>query len=368
MTNIWHNCLPSYLLLLNNLYNKEHYLFVEGPSDRDFFAKLFSDKTYIDLQIDKNHIKNAFPSDFKEHFQNIYGKPLKREDEDNHYLFVIEAIKTSLVNNDLLPNLECYGFIDRDFNQADHSLVQDGVDMRSNLSITEMHDFETTIIRYCLPIYLQYIDENKIDNAIQDIKKAIHKSIHQGIAQECSINSGTGDFYHLTNWQNYNDIKFIGKKYRGIENTNFVNSTISKIQKFYRDNYSSVEKVNSVIDKWLNNERLNRNENKLLDNIFLKINGHYFLTNLFNINFDVKINGGLIKVSRTITKRKGMSDKEKDKCYDNRQNNEKSFMNVFVNENIRKDKKMLIFEKMELTNDLFRHRPFYPYKVFRDEI
>lgn len=399
----WADIIPTYLLFYDDYFRGKglgltHLLFVEGKTDTTFLSKFFEtpvkdeNGSYIDMRISQDKIIKDFSMDLLSPLSlgNVYEcyfyanhntritlsneQKSKRENYLNMhdyraFKFPIEIINSFINNN--YTNIDCFGFIDRDFRQNESYY-------NNLLRPTEMHDRETTFLRYCLPKYLDYVNDKQ--KAINVVKKIANFCIKQGIYEEKSLEYSNTHrkcdltFFILQLSKNYfeqakdNPIECLNIEFNShidnaktfaLENTRFtdgtyneesVNSFINEcnieIKNFYIS-YSD-EFISNTIDKWLYDDNVQEiKETSFLNELFRKANGHIIVSLLLRSEFNNKLNG--IEPNVKLVGRNSSVEED--------------FTDFLVKRT--KKRKAVTDEKI---NILYQIEPFVNYKKYRQEL
>ena len=205
---------------------------------------------------------------------------------------VIDIVDDYLNNEEAYKKYDLYGFIDQD---------TEGHNIKGRpISMTEMHDCETNIIRKCFNKY--------ISNLLfkEEISKTLPRIIEfayvQGLLEKESFEYGDSFIawkLQIITHQNFfnegllrlfdeaqDDIKDSFKTYLNSKNSSFVDDEKGEYHSFKKSFYSSLEKeasfdMKTLISRWLNFATTNDDE-RILNYIFRRINGHVFLELLYH--------------------------------------------------------------------------------------
>lgn len=265
-------------------------LFVEGVSDIKFLYPLLEATKFeykgqdITLKIAKANIVSDFINQASEITEKslIYKPDKSAKYRGPKYEFVSESIKTYENNSKRFNKIDCFEIIDKDFGHD--------IDDLRNISDTKCHDRETTILRCCFP---ELIDDcsNK-SSALDVLRRIFNVLIKQGIMEEISHTFGEpllkeiSHDYFKDNIK-YNNVDFLEKdfikKYLDSYKDKYVNeeyflSFYSKVcRKFHGVDYKLMNKLPSLLKRWLIDKSTNEKDDKNLDYIFDYCNGHYIL-------------------------------------------------------------------------------------------
>lgn len=276
-------------------------LFVEGVSDIKFLYPLLEATKFeyegqdITLKIAKANIVSDFINQGSEITEKsfIYKQPKYKDKTTKYkgpkYEFVSESIKTYKNNREKFGNIDCFGIIDKDFGH--------NIDDLDNISDTKCHDRETTILRCCFP---ELIDDcsNKSD-ALDVLRRIFNVLVKQGIMEEIShtfgetplkeishyyfkdnIQDNNVDFLEEDFIENYLDNfleKYLNSYYDKYANEKYFLSFYTKVQRKFDDVDKLMDKLPSLLKRWLIDKSTNEEDNKILDYIFDYCNGHYIL-------------------------------------------------------------------------------------------
>lgn len=325
----WRDFIPTYLRDFYSQFNfytndKVHALVVEGPTDEDFYWRLF-DKAYFfknNKKIVFNTPKKKIISNFSNNFENLFlrSEPYKLKlkqhkkefdmsDKSDYrgYLFVTECISYYENNRQFFKFLDCYGMIDNDFG---HSELTEGL---TNISATKFHDRETCILRCYLPELINQV--TKKEEAVSLLTKIIDTSFKQGIIEELShkyeeevgkdkflrqltnyyfkgnckttdLRMGSFDFDdYLNNYENYITLDI---------NPSFINAHKSKYQRFVdeaknriRTIYTFEDELFNLLHRWLLENNTNDIDEKRIDRIFKYCNAHILLNQMIMFGKDI---------------------------------------------------------------------------------
>lgn len=282
----------DFLCLLNDTNfrqeRKRPLLFVEGVSDIKFLYPLLEATKFeykgqdITLKIAEANIFSDFINQASKITEKglIYKQPAKYK--GLKYEFVSESIKTYENNPKRFNKIDCFGIIDKDFGHNINDL--------DNISDTKCHDRETTILRCCFP---ELIDDcsNKSDT-LDVLRRIFNVLVKQGIMEEIShtfgerllkkishyyfkdnIEDNNVDFLEEDFIENYLDSyydKYANKEY-------FLNFYLEVCRKFKDVDHELMNKLPSLLKRWLIDKSTNEEDDKNLDYIFDYCNGHYIL-------------------------------------------------------------------------------------------
>lgn len=265
-------------------------LFVEGVSDIKFLYPLLEATKFeykgqdITLKIAKANIVSDFINQASEITEKglIYKPDKSAKYKGFKYEFVSESIKTYENNPERFKKIDCFGIIDKDFGH--------NIDDLDNISNTKCHDRETTILRCCFP---ELIDDcsNK-SSALDVLKRIFNVLVKQGIMEEISHTFGErllkkiSHFYFKDNIKD-NNVDFLEKDfiekyldsyYAEYENEEyFINFYLEVCRKFKDVDHELMNKLPSLLKRWLIDKSTNEEDDKNLDYIFDYCNGHYIL-------------------------------------------------------------------------------------------
>lgn len=274
-------------------------LFVEGVSDIKFLYPLLEATKFeykgqdITLKIAKANIDSNFINQASEITEKglIYNQPKYKGPK---YEFVSESIKTYKNNPKRFDNIDCFGIIDKDFGH--------NIDDLDNISDTKCHDRETTILRCCFP---ELIDDcsNKTD-ALDVLRRIFNVLVKQGIMEEIShtfkepllkeprfkeishdyfkdnIEDNNVDFLEEDFIEKYLGSfleKYLDSCYDEYVNREYFLSFYTKVHRKFDDVDKLMNKLPSLLKRWLIDKSTNEEDDKNLDYIFDYCNGHYIL-------------------------------------------------------------------------------------------
>lgn len=358
--------MQSYLKFINNYFQynngkKVPILFVEGPTDKDFYYKVFED---TELKIPKINIQHNFaPKDYgkdakhdksgNELWIEGWGNPFKDEATElvkrgtseesfrRNFDFVIAATyyaKPTLYDN-LYGNIDCFGFVDKDFGKFDvdgKTLLSYGLDgSNRNISITEFHDRETTVFYNFFPLWYQENNAVVQDDFVEKLRKILIFAAKQGVMEQQSIVSGNCKILKAISNFNFDYLKGKGGKtkkelWTKIKNICCLNKghlTDFDFEKYfdwcketeannlgqwfgvYQDNleyffntcndeFSKINITNKMLLDWLEGGK----ENEELKSVFNLANGHMLL-NIYGAEFgngEHSLGKGESKMSETL--------------------------------------------------------------------
>lgn len=274
-------------------------LFVEGVSDIKFLYPLLEATKFeykgqdITLKIAEANIV----SDFINQASEITEKSLiynQRKYKGPKYEFVSESIKTYENNSKRFNKIDCFGIIDKDFGH--------NIDDLDNISDTKCHDRETTILRCCFP---ELIDDcsNK-SSALDVLRRIFNVLVKQGIMEEIShtfkepllkeprfkeishdyfkdnIEDNNVDFLEEDFIEKYLGSfleKYLDSCYDEYVNREYFLSFYTKVHRKFDDVDKLMDKLPSLLKRWLIDKSTNEEDDKNLDYIFDYCNGHYIL-------------------------------------------------------------------------------------------
>ena len=266
---------------------KRPLLFVEGVSDIKFLYPLLEATKFeykgqdITLKIAEANIV----SDFINQASEITEKSLiynQRKYKGPKYEFVSESIKTYENNSKRFNKIDCFGIIDKDFGHD--------IDDLRNISDTKCHDRETTILRCCFP---ELIDDcsNKSD-ALDVLRRIFNVLVKQGIMEEISHTFGErllkkiSHYYFKDNIKD-NNVDFLEEDFiekyldsyydEYVNKEYFLNFYLEVCRKFKDVDHELMNKLPSLLKRWLIDKSTNEKDDKNLDYIFDYCNGHYIL-------------------------------------------------------------------------------------------
>lgn len=270
-------------------------LFVEGVSDIKFFyplleaAKFEYDGRIITLKIAEANIISDFIKNVskitEESFPHKPDKQIQYKDkqiqyEGPKYEFVSESIKTYENNRTRFNKIDCFGIIDKDFGHDIGDL--------HNISDTKCHDRETTILRCCFP---ELIDDCS-DKSIDVLRKILNVLVKQGIMEEISHTFGepplteiSHDYFKDNIKDNNVDFlekdfieKYLDSNYDEYIDEKYFLDFYSEVRKKFSDvDYKLMNKLPTLLKRWLIDKSTSEEDDKNLDYIFDYCNGHYIL-------------------------------------------------------------------------------------------
>lgn len=264
-------------------------LFVEGVSDIKFLYPLLEatkfeyDGRIITLKIAEANIV----SDFIKQVSKITEKSLiynPKKYKGPKYEFVSESIKTYENNSKRFNKIDCFGIIDKDFGHD--------IDDLRNISDTKRHDRETTILRCCFPELIDDCSNKSI--ALDVLRRIFNVLVKQGIMEEISHTFGepllkkiSHDYFKDNIKIKDNNVdfleedfikKYLDNYYAEYENEEyFLNFYWEVCRKFNDVDHELMNKLPSLLKRWLIDKSTNEEDDKNLDYIFDYCNGHYIL-------------------------------------------------------------------------------------------
>jgi len=307
----WKGLIPIYLNIINSSIGYEcmdkkkkiHFLIVEGKNDRDYFYYpvlkfniIDTDNKKYNFSILKKNIifdiSNCFLkvqtpdqmfsekiiNDLKDKYNSI-----NEQQKIYKFDFVIEFINSYNNMYNKLKNIDCYGIIDRDFG---HEIPKE------KISMTETHDFETTLVRLYMDDYFDLICDEKKEKAIKVLADTLDFTFKQGILENESfkfvrnhpeeLNKTIIEFTHNYFKNNSNKEKFIRfdfdtyfKKYNF-----FYQELINNYKMELKKVYNFKDELVNILKRWLIDKKTSSIDNKMLDRIFYYTNGHILLNQL----------------------------------------------------------------------------------------
>lgn len=328
--------MDKYLRFLDNFFvnisqNKENLLFVEGFSDKKFFVNAFKSTNlevnerniFYNFSPEKNNYKGVkYNQELCESFGDAYRNKKKSDEEakkiEDEATEIVKETKEKFKNYDFVivathcakkkayKNIDCFGFVDRDFGKLDidgSPLLSYNLDnspkSERNISVTQFHDRETTLIFYYLPKLYCSLKTQKSDADnnffIEKMGEILYFSTCQGILENYSQKYSSLHMYKVT-YENFRDPSKWSemKKYGDVTSFDF-GSYLNELKIVENDKFkiAFLEKCNTDI-KNLNKLELvfkeevkewleNNVHSKLLEDAFLKSNGHILCESIVKV-------------------------------------------------------------------------------------
>lgn len=290
--------------------NKYHILIVEGKTDKDFFGVFLTGSRFIyqnqsiSFKTDEKSILMPFDQSYS---RCKNSNPWRGPDCPNdylHYEAVVEILRTFNEMKEQINSIDCYGLIDRDLG---HENIIENVD---NIGMTQYHDREPSILRYCLPEFVKRCQSK--ETSVNVLSKIINFCFKQGVVEQTShsfeTDNGSSQFYK----ESLPDFRLLSHKYfmdrskdfNFSENEKFfdgylkqngwreafdyykkrprneenVDDFVDEANDLIASKFKFEKRLHSILDDWLIEGK--RTFEKEIDNFFKTINGHIFLNQM----------------------------------------------------------------------------------------
>lgn len=361
MNNYWEQTIFPWLKALDSARrNASHVLFVEGRTDKDFFnvflnrsCFLYKDKK-IRFKTDEKSILPA-PNQSYEFCKksNPYQTNKKNREQISSYKAVAYILETYERYKDEIPNINCYGLIDKDLGHDD--LIEN----IENIGMTKFHDRESSILRYCLPAFVKSCPNKTA--SIKTLSEILAFSYKQGMIEKLSQSWEKSRYYSFKESQYFRAISheyiknnsdrfnfskdeafFENYLKRGkwkeavvglqkLESEANIYDFVDDCMKEILDGFRNENELPKILEKWLIDDEFGPNNSnlKLIDKVFTFSNGHILLNQMALNSKD------FLNLS-----------------------NEKELMDYFLSEIIIKDEKYKV---------IFDDIPLNKYRVFRED-